>query len=149
MRLSPHFVLREFTKSATADSLRNPNTPTTEHLENLKHLASKMEEVRDILGGNPIVITSGYRNPEVNKAVGGVPTSSHAQGLAADFHCYRFGSDFDVANAVANSGLEFDQLIYEIGRNGNTWVHIGFGPRMRRQVFTEKKGVGNFQGIVK
>lgn len=149
MRLSPHFVLREFTKSATADSMRNSNTPTPEHLENLKHLASQMEQVREILGGNPIIITSGYRNPEVNRAVGGVPNSSHAQGQAVDFHCYSFGSDYEVANAIAASNLQFDQLIYEVGRNGGTWVHLGFGPRMRRQVFTEKKGVGNFPGVVK
>lgn len=127
----------------------NANSPEPHHLENLKRLAQVMEQVRTLLGNNPILITSGYRNPVVNRAVGGVPTSDHANGLAVDFHCRGYGSDFEVANAIANSTLAFDQLIYEVGRGGGTWVHLGVGQRMRQQVFTEKKGVGNFPGVVR
>ena len=152
MQLSPHFKLSEFTYSDTARSMGNANTPEPKHLENLKTLACQMELVRLVLGNKPINITSGYRNPAVNRAVGGVPNSDHANGLAVDFHCYGFGSDYDVANAIANSDLQFDQLIYEVSLHGGTWVHLGFGPRMRRDIFTEKKvrtGKVNLPGIVK
>ena len=149
MRLSQHFNLNEFTRSDAARRIGNENKPEPHHLDNLKVLAAKMERVRSILGGHPILISSGYRNPKVNAAVGGVPNSDHAQGLACDFSCPKFGNNFEVAKAIADSDLMFDQLIYEVGRNGGTWVHIGFGPRDRRMILTEKKGVGVYQGLVK
>lgn len=150
MNLTPNFKLSEFTHSATANRIGNANKPEDHHLENLKHLAQNMELVREILGNKPINISSGYRNPVVNKAVGGVPTSGHALGLACDFSCRGFGDNFEVATAIADSDLNFDQLIYEVDQWGGTWVHISFDPRMRRQVLTEKKGERRtYRGLIR
>ena len=138
MQLSPHFHLDEFTRSSTAQSLGDPNRPTRAHLANLQRLAAGMEKVRAICGGRPIRITSGYRNPRVNRAVGGVPTSAHAKGDAADFEVEGL-SPMAAARLVRDSDLVFDQLILETGRGV---VHISFDPRERRQVLTQKGGPG-------
>jgi putative chitinase len=137
MRLTPHFLLEEFTLSSTALALGIENTPTPEHLGNLKRLAASMEEVRALFG-KVIEITSGYRNPDVNAAVGGVANSAHALGLAADFHVHGL-TDLDAAKRVRDSALEFDQLIYE----KNRCVHLSVDPRMRRQVRRQPGGPGS------
>lgn len=146
MKLSPHFHLVEFTRSETAMRLGIDNTPTGQHLDNLKRLAGSLEEVRALLG-TPIIITSGYRSLVLNRAVDGSATSSHCHGLAADFHAPGFGSDMEVAQAIADSGLQFDQLIFEQART--TWVHLGIDPRMRRQVLSWRAGRGYRNGIVR
>lgn len=145
MQLSPHFTLSEFTRSETARIKGIDNTPSAEHLENLRHLAMALEGVRNLLG-HPMIITSGYRSPALNKAVDGSATSSHSQGLAADFHCPGFGSDIDVCRMIASSRLKFDQLIFE--QASSTWVHFGIGQKMRREVFSWRRGKGYRNGIV-
>jgi zinc D-Ala-D-Ala carboxypeptidase len=137
MQLSPHFSLEEFTLSSTAIAIGDLNQPTPEHLENLKKLAERMEEVRALFG-KLIEITSAYRNPKVNAAVGGVPTSAHALGHAADFHVHGV-HDLEAAKKIRDSGLKFDQLIYE----KNRCVHISFDPRMRQQVKRQPGGPGS------
>lgn len=138
MKLSEHFSLEEFTHSSKAISMGDSNTPTPAHLENLKRLAERMEAVRALFG-RPIEITSAYRNPRVNAAVGGVPTSAHAVGHAADFHVDGM-SDLDAAIRIRDSGLKFDQLIYE----KNRCVHISFDPaRMRQDVRRQPGGPGS------
>lgn len=137
MKLSAHFSLEEFIISSKALSMGVRNDPTPAHLENLKHLAERMEAVRALFN-RPIEITSAYRNPQVNAAVGGVPTSAHALGHAADFHVDGL-SDLEVAKGVRDSGLKFDQLIYEKSR----CVHISFDPRLRRQVMRQPGGPGS------
>ncbi|KQZ33987.1 D-Ala-D-Ala carboxypeptidase family metallohydrolase [Caulobacter sp. Root1472] len=137
MKLSAHFSLEEFTISSKALSMGVRNDPTPAHLENLKHLAERMEAVRALFN-RPVEITSAYRNPQVNTAVGGVPTSAHALGHAADFHVDGL-NDLDVAKGVRDSGLKFDQLIYEKSR----CVHISFDPRLRRQVMRQPGGPGS------
>ena len=137
VQLTPHFTLEEFTLSSTALALGIANTPMPAHLENLKKLAQKMEEVRALFDA-VIEITSGYRNPQVNAAVGGVPNSAHALGLAADFHVHGF-SDLDAAKRVRDSALTFDQLIFE----KNRCVHLSVDPKMRRQVLRQPGGPGS------
>ncbi len=138
MKLSAHFSLEEFTHSSKALSMGVENDPTPQHLENLKHLAIGMEAVRALFD-RPIEITSAYRNPQVNAAVGGVPTSAHALGHAADFHVDGL-ADLDAAKRIRDSGLKFDQLIYE----KNRCVHISFEPRpMRNQVLRQPGGPGS------
>lgn len=148
IKLSPHFSLAEFTRSATADARGITNTPTAAHLTNLKTLAANLEIVRGLLGNSPILITSAYRSPALNRAVGGSTTSDHANGLAVDFHCPKFGTDFEVAKALVSSGLKFDQIIYE-QESGGSWVHLGFGGRMRREILSWKAGKGYKNGLVK
>ena len=134
LRLSPHFTLREFTRSAKANELGIDNSPNQEHLYNLSRLASVLENVRTVLKA-PILISSGYRSPALNRAVGGSSTSDHANGLAADFTAPKYGSVFQVCQAIVASGLPFDQLIFEQGDRSD-WVHFGIGTRMRQQVMS-------------
>jgi putative chitinase len=137
MRLTEHFLLEEFTLSSTALALGIPNDPTPAHLENLKHLAECMETVRALFD-KPIEITSGYRNPQINAAVGGVPNSAHALGHAADFHVHGL-EDLDAAKRIRDSALKFDQLIFE----KNRCVHISFDPQLRQQVLRQPGGPGS------
>ncbi len=137
MKLTEHFALEEFTLSSTALALGIANTPTAEHLENLQRVAEGMEAVRALFNVT-IEITSGYRNPQVNAAVGGVPNSAHALGHAADFHVHGL-HDLDAAKRIRDSGLTFDQLIYE----KNRCVHISFDPRLRQQVLRQPGGPGS------
>jgi zinc D-Ala-D-Ala carboxypeptidase len=148
-KLTEHFTLGEFIVSSTAEAMGNDNMPTPEHLENLKNVAAGMEKVRSILGDCAIVITSGYRNPVVNKKVGGVPNSAHALGHAADFRAAGFtaiGAARKIAAAHAAGEIEFDQLILETSRK---IVHISFDPEggtkkkgPRGDVLTQRLGAG-------
>ena len=88
IRLSKNFSLRELTKSATAERAGIDNTPKDlEHLVNMTHLAIHiLQPVRDEFG--VITVNSGYRSPDLNKAVGGSERSQHCHGQAADFESY-------------------------------------------------------------
>ncbi|MDD4963588.1 MAG: D-Ala-D-Ala carboxypeptidase family metallohydrolase [Gallionella sp.] len=134
-QLSEHFWLSEFTASQAAARLGISNEPDSlDVLTNLTEVARLLEKVRTVLGGKTISISSGYRSPAVNKAVGGSMTSAHSNGCAADFSCPSFGTPRQITAAIMNSGLTFDQLIYE-----GTWVHIAIaepGKTPRNQVMT-------------
>ena len=145
MKLSPHFDLNEFTASETAARKRIDNTPTPAVVENLKRLCEVLEQVRNVLG-RPVVITSGYRSPAVNQAVGGAATSQHCFGLAADITVTGM-TPLQVCQAIQRSGIQFDQLIHEF----EAWTHIsipplGRGPR--GQTLTYKHGRAVISGIV-
>ncbi len=86
-----------------------------------------MGAVQALFAPHPIDITSGYRCPELNARVGGVDTSQHTLGLAADWVCPEAGTPWRLAQTVAQSGIEFDQLILEFNR----WVHISAAPQDR------------------
>ena len=125
-QLTPHFSLEEFLVSETAARRGIPNTPDDAALANLKRLADVLEAVRTRLG-TPLLITSGYRSPELNAAVGGSQNSAHMRGLAADFHCPGYGNPLQVCQAISAMDLldvPFDQLIHEFG----LWVHLGLVP---------------------
>ena len=118
MNLTEHFTLDEFVQSDTAIRLGIDNTPTPEALENLKRLATMLEQVRGVLGRS-ITINSGYRCPELNKAVKGQPSSQHQIGCAADIRVSLMTPD-QVVKAIINSDVQYDQLIREF----DSWVHI-------------------------
>ena len=132
MQLTKHFTLEEFTESQTAARLHINNDPSPDVLSNLFLLASTMEEVRALLN-KPIYISSGYRSPKLNKAIGGSKTSAHIKGLACDFVCRGFGDPLSVCREISESTIHFDQLIYE-----GTWVHLGLSDNPRREVLTAK-----------
>ena len=139
VKLSDNFFLDEFLVSDTAVKFGIPNDPTPGHLANIeKLLVPGLEKVRKLLEDRAIVITSAYRNPKINKIVGGTPTSAHPKGYAADIRVAGL-THFEVAQKLAASKLKFDQLILEISRS---IVHISFDPRLRRQVKTQAKGPG-------
>lgn len=122
--MTPHFTLAELTRSDTAKRLGLDNTPSPAHLENLQATAEMLEGVRSVLG-QPVIVTSGYRSKAVNAAVGGVTSSDHATGQAADIVCPKYGTPYEVAKALSRhvDALGIGQLIYEsIG--GKHWVHI-------------------------
>lgn len=135
-QLSPNFLLAALVHSDTALKKGIRNSPTKAALKKLKHLASTLEQVVKLLG-HSISISSGYRSKALNAAVGGSKTSQHVQGLAADFICKRFGTPFSVCKKIAKSNIQFDQLILEYGASRNiSWVHLGVGPKKRRQILT-------------
>lgn len=134
-RLSDHFTLAELTVSAAAARKGLDNTPPPEIVDQLILTADRMEKVRALLGGHPIRVTSGYRSPAVNKAVGGSATSAHRTGHAVDFTCPGFGTPAQVAAHLAKHLKGFDQIIEEFGQ----WVHVGFGPGQRGELLTARK----------
>ena len=140
MNLSPHFTLAELTVSQTASRKGLDNTPPPDALANLKRTALGLEAVRIMLGA-PISISSGYRSPAVNKAVGGAVNSQHLTGQAVDLICPGFGKPERVVKAILASGLKFDQVIVEF----DAWVHLSFSdtPRMQALII-DRKGTRPF-----
>jgi hypothetical protein len=135
-QLTEHFGLAELTQSQTATRRGIDNTPSESATQNLKRVAALLEQVRTLLGDHPISISSGYRSPGVNAAVGGAPSSMHLFGLAADFTCPSFGAPHDICAKIRSSQLSFDQVIFE-----GTWVHLGLvqdGKMPRRQALTAR-----------
>lgn len=136
--LSKHFTLDEMTKSATATRLGIQNVPTAEHLENLRDLVEYVLEPLRIHYGRPIIVTSGYRCPSLNKAVGGAAKSQHATGQAVDIRSVsdRRDDNKELFDMIREMGLPFDQLINEFDYD---WVHVSYSPRNRRQVLSARK----------
>tara|TARA_Y100000114_G_scaffold64845_1_gene59410 strand:- start:512 stop:949 length:438 start_codon:yes stop_codon:yes gene_type:complete len=119
--------MKEATRSATALRLGLNNTPTEEHLDNMKLLASKIfEPLRSWVGG-PIRINSFYRGPELNKAIGGSTRSQHMIGQAVDIDdTYGYKTNAEMFNYIRGN-LDFDQMIWEFGDNKNPdWVHVSY-----------------------
>lgn len=152
--LSPNFTLASMIRSSKAEELHLDNTPNAEIIKNLTDLCKLiLEPVRKAVNNEPIIINSGYRSPKVNVAVGGVTTSAHCYGLAADFVCPRFGEPKKLAQFVADylkkNKIPFDQVIYEHIGNSK-WVHVGIrhpNGKQRGQVLTIKNG-STYVGIV-
>lgn len=137
MNLSPHFSLHEMTYSATAFRLGIDNSPSGSVIRNLSVLALLLEQVRDLLG-HPITVTSAYRSPSLNCAIGGARKSDHLVGLAADFICPGFGGSLEVCRAISASRIEFQQLIFE-----GSWTHIAASldaTSARREVLSASVG---------
>ena len=124
LRLSPHFRLGEFTRSITAERLGISNEPGYEQLLAMKHLCREVLEPLRRYHGAPIRITSGYRSPALNDAVGGVGCSQHLLGEAADLsvpseEVARQWFQFLVRHT------DFDQLLFEhSARLGSRWLHV-------------------------
>ena len=130
MRLTPHFTLQEFERSATAARLHINNPVPAELVPNIKNLCEQVLEPLREHFGEPIYISSGYRCPQLNRAVGGVPNSQHMRGEAADIVCLSPDSTSPEARRKMREWAEwimdncpFDQLLRE--RSGNSfWIHV-------------------------
>ena len=121
--------MAEVTRSDTAKRKGIDNSPTAEHLENLKVISEEVfDKVREYFGV-PLFISSGYRSAALNKAIGGSATSDHNLGRALDLDQDGHGNgvtNADVFNYI-KSNLDFDQLIWEFGTDKNPdWVHVGY-----------------------
>ena len=121
MKLSANFSLEEFTASETAERRRLDNSLPPELLMTAQNTAEMMEKIRAVLGDNPIIITSGYRSPEVNRAIRSGDSSDHIKAMAVDFKCPAYGTPKAVALHLADKidSLGIGQIIYE-----HTWVHV-------------------------
>lgn len=125
MKLTEHFDLKEFVRSATATAHGIDNTPPESVVANLTNLCEKVLEPLRQWYGKPIVIGSGYRCPKVNKLVGGVANSQHMTGEAADLHL----PDNEIGKQwfeYIRTHLPYDQLILERNtvNSSRFWIHV-------------------------
>jgi hypothetical protein len=128
-KLTEHFTLEELTHT---DHREFDNTPNDAEKANLERLALFLEQVKEVLGGKPIMVNSAFRCKQVNDAVGSKDSSQHRIGCAADIRVPDMTPD-EVVKAVIASGIPYDQLIREFDR----WTHISVpsvaGDHPRRQ----------------
>lgn len=126
MNLSPHFTLEEMIKSQAGDRAGIDNMPPPACREALRALCvNVLEPIRERFG--PVVVTSGYRGPELNRMVGSSSSSQHPKGEAADIEVPGM-SNGDLARWIEKH-LEYDQLILECYKPGipsSGWVHVSY-----------------------
>ena len=127
MKLTDNFTLEELIKSSTATKLNIDNNPTEEITSNLLELSTKiLQPIRNVYG-KPIVISSGYRCTKLNKAVGGVSTSQHVKGEAADIDTVSDTVQHNkelfklIEKRVKDGTIIVGQLIDEYNYN---WIHV-------------------------
>jgi hypothetical protein len=129
MQLSKNLSLKEVIKSNTATRKRIDNSPTEEHLTNLKAIALNVfQPMRNQLGS--ITVSSGYRSKKLNSAIKGSRTSQHCKGQALDLdNDFKPGraTNTEIFNFIKDN-LIFDQLIWEFGNEGPDWVHVSYNP---------------------
>lgn len=132
-KLGRWFTLQEFTRSSAAARMEHPNTPPPEIVVALRHLVAEvLDPLRDELGA--IRVTSGYRAPDVNRAIGGSSTSQHVRGEAADIVLVDRHDARQVADALRLLEVPVDQVIWyspEVG--GHVHVSHSRSGRNRRQ----------------
>lgn len=131
--MTPHFTLPEL----IVTSQRTGNTPSPEVIANLQRLCETILEPARAILDRPLIITSGYRSPEVNMAVGGVPYSQHTTGQAADFIVAGL-TPREVCGILKASAVPFHQLIFENFNGG--WTHISWSDAPRHQAFELPSG---------
>ena len=151
MKLTPHFSLAEMTRTSVKGV---DNTPTAEAVENLKRVCRWLEMLREEWNlrygsltptpspqgkgeyEDPIIINSGYRSPEVNRAVGGSSKSNHLTGCAVDIRACGIEQALRYATIlldISDEGQEpFDELLIELKGNGY-WIHFAVSPQGNRR----------------
>ncbi len=127
MNLTENVSLKELTKSESATRFGISNEPTEEALSNLQKLATHiLQPVRDHFG-KPLIITSGYRSPELCLKIGSTTTSQHTKGQAADFELNGIANK-DLSDWI-HQNLDYDQLILEFWKPeepNSGWVHCSY-----------------------
>lgn len=138
-----YFTLKELTRSDTASARGIDNSPTKEAQANLEALVDNVLDPLREAWGKPLTVTSGYRSPKLNKAVGGSSTSDHLKGRAADIKAGSRADNKRLFELVQRLGLPYDQLIHEHGsvKEGPDWVHVSYrgGGKNRRQILYIKE----------
>ena len=134
-----YFSLPELCRSYTAEKDGIDNTPDFYQVANLCRLCELVLDPAREAVKLPIIVTSGYRSQELNKAIGGVATSQHVFGCAADIVC----PDMQGLEKALKANKEFDQLICEKRNNGkNVWYHVSVplpNTKPRQQFLTISK----------
>ena len=128
IKLSPHFSLFEM----TATNRKVENTPSVEAVVNLCRLCNEVLEPARKIYGRPIIITSGYRCPKLNNLVGGVPTSRHLTGQAADLRVENKELGTKLFNALKTLPA-IDELLYE-HKGKSRWIHVAWAEDPRHMV---------------
>jgi uncharacterized protein YcbK (DUF882 family) len=128
---APNFSYEELCRSKTATTRGISNNPSDDVKRNLRQLAEQyLQPLRDKYG--PVIVSSAYRNPMVNKAVGGSRDSWHLKGCAADIVCPSMYVAIQFANffieRFERHGVGFDELILSCNRNNSYWLHVAFNP---------------------
>ena len=130
-KLTEHFTLEEMIASDTARREGIDNEPGPNEIVNLYRLALALEVVREnVFGGRPLVLSSGFRNPELNVAVGGSEGSYHIDACAGDFDPPHGMSHDEVQQKIANDGaIAFDLVMEERtvkpeSEGGSVWIHF-------------------------
>ena len=127
MKLSPHFSLRELTKSQTAARLGIANQPSSRDVQALRHLCTTILEPVRVQFRVPILPSSGYRCLPLNAAIGGAPSSQHFQGASVDFEIACVNHP-DLAHPI-EANLVSDQLILEYpqpDKGDGGWLHVSY-----------------------
>lgn len=134
-QISKNFSLEELCHSNMAVKKGLKNIPNESQIENLKKLCIRLLQPLREVYNEPMVISSGFRSPEVNKAVGGVPTSQHTKGQAADVSVKE---PRKLLAELLKSRLDFDQaILYQDGKNN--FLHMSYNSgHNRRQVLYSK-----------
>ena len=127
-----HFTLGELTRSTTARRLGIDNTPPESAVRALYALVDNvLDPLRDAWGG-PIRVTSGYRCQELNRAVGGTPTSQHQRGEAADITVGSRSANRRLLALIKQLDLPVDQCIDE---KGCRWIHVSHRSGRNRRLY--------------
>ena len=125
-----NFKISELIYSDTAIKHNINNMPDINSLDCLLDLIFYcLQPIRDLIG-KPMIITSGYRNKEVNKLVNGKSNSQHLKGQAADFIIKGLSVKY-IIDLIRSSNIEYDQLIEEHSYNSQ-WVHISYNKKKLR-----------------
>ena len=127
-----HFTIEELTRSTTAQLRNIDNTPSPQVIASLTALIDNILDPLRKAWGKPIRVNSGYRCPALNKAVGGVPTSQHMRGEAADITGGTPQANRQLYSLLRRLNLPVDQAINE---HDFAWIHVSYGPRHRRHFF--------------
>lgn len=144
MNISKHISLKEAVRSNTARRLGIENFPTNDVLIKMQTLAEKVFEPLREHFGEPIYISSFYRCPALNTAIGGSAKSQHCHGEAIDIDdVYSKATNADFFEYIKYN-LDFDQLIWEFGDDTNPdWVHVSYkGEENRKRILKAVKQNG-------
>lgn len=126
-----YFTIKELCNSSVAKQKKINNTPNSEIVSNLEKLIRYILDPLREKYGKPITVNSGYRCPELNKAVNGSKTSYHVKGLAADITAGSAQANKDLFNLIIELNLPFDQLIDE---KKFKWIHVSYSKNPRKQI---------------
>lgn len=139
MKFTNNITLAEAVASPTAKALGIDNTPSAAVMSIMKDTVTNIfDKVRAALGDRPIAVTSFYRSPALNKAIGGSETSQHCKGEAIDMDGDVYGSpsNLEIFNYIRHH-LDFDQLIIEgINKGKPAWIHCSYRKSGNRKKIT-------------
>ena len=131
-----YFTIHELTQSDTAQQKGIDNTPPPAIKVKLTSLINNLLDPIREAWDSPITVNSGYRCPVLNKAVGGVPTSQHQKGEAADITVGSPELNRQLFDLIAKGDFDFDQLIDE---SNYSWVHISYAVGKNRHAILHIK----------